>query len=86
MEKGNDDKMFGHFCLGSYRGGVDASNCDAKYVREVMQEHFSWYEMRNFAPLYRKKARSFEINKVLTNARKDKKENQTPNTDTGRTL
>ena len=79
-KKCNDEKLFGHFCLGSYKGGVDASNCDAKYICKVMQEHFSCFKMRKFSLLYRKKARNFERNKALRNSRKDKKENKMPDT------
>ena len=78
-KKCNDEKLFGLFRLGSYKGGVEASNCDAKYIREAVQEYFSWCKMRNFSLLYHKKARNFELNKVLMNARKYKKENKTPN-------
>ena len=67
-KKINDEELFSLFRLGPYKGGVDASNCDTKYIRTVMVKHFSWAEMKNFSPLYCAKARNYEINKALSHA------------------
>ena len=47
-KKINDEEIFSLCRLGLYKGKVDASNCDTKYIGTVMETHFSWAEMKSF--------------------------------------
>ena len=52
--------------------GVDYTKLDQDSVKRVHQDHFPGFVYRNFAPLYRAKARAFGVSLTLDGHRKSK--------------
>lgn len=50
--------------------GVDPTKLDQESVKAVHAKHFSQFKYVNFAPLYRGKARDFNVNQTLDGHRK----------------
>lgn len=50
--------------------GIDPTKLDIDSVKQVHQKHFSNYKYANFAPLYRGKARAFNVSVTLDGHRK----------------
>ena len=63
------------FIQRSNRGGVDSKNLNASHIRSVLEEHFPDRVYNNFAPLFRAKARKFNLNQELEGARQTRGKN-----------
>jgi hypothetical protein len=50
---------------GTAGGGVSTTDLGAKTVQKVNKRHFSDCEYKNFAPLFQKKARAWNLEKTL---------------------
>ena len=66
----NEDlKLHRLFRIRNNRGGVDYRDLTQKSVNEVQEKHFPDRPYKNFAPLFRNKARKWNINNALLGAR-----------------
>lgn len=54
------------------RNGVDPTKLDTPSVKAVHSKYFPEKKYENFAPLYRNKARSFQVARTLDGHRKSK--------------
>jgi hypothetical protein len=69
-----DDAKLSHiFRKGSKNGGVDTGDLSLAYVKSVHSKHFPARDYKNFAPLFRKKARAWNIAKSLEGSRRGPK-------------
>lgn len=70
--KGEDDKKLAAlFAKKPSQGGVDYRDLSTKYIDSVHEKHFrTSTELKNFRPLYRRKARAWNIHKSLTGGRR----------------
>ena len=67
--KDEDLKLHRLFKVRNDRGGVDSRDLIQKAIKEVQEEHFPDRPYRSFAPLFRNKARKWNINNALLGAR-----------------
>ena len=68
--KDNDAKLHVLFSKPVSKGGVSTTNLDQKAIEQVRQQHFPERKYRNFAPLFRKKARQWNVDQTLSGSRK----------------
>ena len=54
------------------RGGVNSNDLNSDYIKRVLRQHFPDRQYNNFAPLFRAKARKFNLNEALDGARQAK--------------
>ena len=52
--------------------GIDPTKLDIESVKAVHKKHFPQKKYANFAPLYRGKARSYNVSRTLDGHRKSK--------------
>jgi hypothetical protein len=69
--KEDDAKLAELFRRGTRTGGVSALNLNSKEIRKVHENHFPARPFKNFCPLFRSKARAWNINQSLTGARSE---------------
>jgi hypothetical protein len=67
--KGDDAKLAELFQKGPRTGGVSSTDLNAKTIHKVITGHFPTREYKNFAPLFRSKARAWNIDQALTGQR-----------------
>jgi hypothetical protein len=65
----DDRKLSDLFRKGKPSGGVSSTALNAKDIRKVLKAHFPSREYKNFAPLFRSKARAWNIDQTLTGQR-----------------
>jgi hypothetical protein len=68
--KEDDAKLAELFRLGPRNGGVTTKDLSAKAVKKVNDTHFPERAYKNFVPLFRKKARAYNLNQTLNGARR----------------
>jgi len=56
--------------MGSSPRGVSTADLSAKEIQKVNKEHFKEREYKNFGPLFRKKARAWNMNRTLCGSRR----------------
>ena len=66
--KNEDLKLHRLFSIRNDRGGVDSRYLTQKAIKEVQETHFPDRPYRSFAPLFRNKARRWNINHALLGA------------------
>ena len=64
-----DTKLARLFSVRPSRGGVSSLDLSQKAVKAVHSKHFPERPYKTFAPLFRRKARDWELNKTLSGAR-----------------
>jgi hypothetical protein len=69
--KEDDVKLAELFRRGARNGGVSTTDLGAKAVKAVNQEHFPERDYKNFGPLFRKKARAWNLNETLSGGRSE---------------
>jgi hypothetical protein len=67
--KEDDAKLAELFRRGPRSGGVSSLDLNAKEIRKVNENHFPLRPFKNFSPLFRSKARAWNIDQSLTGAR-----------------
>ena len=67
--KNEDLKLHRLFKLRVDRGGINPRDLTQKYIKEVQEGHFPDRPYKSFAPLFRNKARRWNINHALLGAR-----------------
>jgi hypothetical protein len=67
--KADDTKLAELFRSGPRGGGVSSTDLVAKNIHAVIQAHFPSREYKNFAPLFRSKARAWNIDQALAGQR-----------------
>ena len=67
--KNEDLKLHRLFKIRNDRGGVDSRDLTQKSVKAVQEKHFPDRPYKNCAPLFRNKARKWNINNALLGAR-----------------
>ena len=67
--KNEDLKLHRLFKVRNDRGGVDSRDLTQKSVKAVQEKNFPDRPYKNFAPLFRSKARRWNINHALLGAR-----------------
>ena len=67
--KNEDLKLHRLFRIRNDRGGVDSRDLTQKSVKAVQEKNFPDRPYKNFAPLFRNKARRWNINHALLGAR-----------------
>ena len=67
--KNEDLKLHRLFKIRDDRGGIDPRDLTQKKVKKVQEAHFPDRPYKNFAPLFRSKARRWNINHALLGAR-----------------
>ena len=67
--KNEDLKLHRLFKLRVDRGGINPRDLTQKAIKEVQEEHFPDRPYKSFAPLFRNKARRWNINHALLGAR-----------------
>ena len=67
--KNEDLKLHRLFKIRDDRGGIDPRDLTQKTVKKVQEAHFPDRPYKNFAPLFRSKARRWNINHTLLGAR-----------------
>ena len=67
--KNEDLKLHRLFKIRNDRGGVDSRDLTQKSVKAVQEKNFPDRPYKNFAPLFRSKARRWNINHALLGAR-----------------
>ena len=68
---GNEDLILQRiFKLRTDRGGVDSLDLTQETIKAVREAHFPDRAYRNFAPLFRNKARKWNLNNALIGSRK----------------
>jgi hypothetical protein len=67
--KEDDAKLAELFRKGKRDGGVSSDDLNQKTIKEVILKHFTNREYKNFAPLFRAKARAWNIDQRLSGAR-----------------
>ena len=67
--QGDDAKLRNLFIKGLRQGGVDSEVLDRKTINSIQQRYWSERNNDTFAPLYRRKAREFNLNKSLQGQR-----------------
>ena len=67
--KNEDLKLHRLFKIRDDRGGIDPRDLTQKTVKKVQEAHFPDRPYKNFAPLFRSKARRWNINHALLGAR-----------------
>jgi hypothetical protein len=66
-----DDAKLAHlFRKGPKNGGVETGDLGVPYVKTVHSKHFPARNYTNFAPLFRKKARAWNIEQSLQGSRR----------------
>ena len=65
-------KLQGLFLKRNDRGGVNSKDLNSDYIKRVFRQHFPDRQYNNFAPLFRAKARKFNLNEALDDARQAK--------------
>ncbi len=65
----DDAKLAYLFRRGPKNGGVTTGDLSVTYVQSVHSKYFPARNYKNFAPLYRKKARAWNIEKSLEGSR-----------------
>ena len=68
--KTEDLKLQKLFQLRNDRGGVDPTDLQQETIKVVRVQHFPDRAYKNFAPLFRSKARKWNLNKALLNSRR----------------
>ena len=68
--KTDDTKLKALFKKEVRRGGLDSQDLDSKTIHKVIADHYPDRKYNTFAPLYRKKARQFNIGQTKSGARK----------------
>ena len=63
--KEDDAKLQELFRKGPHKGGVSTTDLDIKAIKAINQKHFPSREYKNFAPLFRKKARAWNLAETL---------------------
>ena len=67
--KNEDSKLQRLFKLRNDRGGIDSEDLTQKTIKVVRETHFPDRAYKNFAPLFRSKARKWNLNNALIGAR-----------------
>ena len=72
--KANDAILFELFRKGANRGGISAKDLKPKDIHGVLERFYKGSDRNyeNFAALFRRKARAFELAQELSGARKKK--------------
>lgn len=65
-------KLQSLFLKRNERGGVNSNDLNSDYIKRVLRQHFPDRQYNNFAPLFRAKARKFNLNEALDGARQAK--------------
>ena len=68
--KSDDKKLKALFKKQVRRGGLDSQDLDSKTIHKVIVDHYPDRKYVSFAPLYRKKARQYNIGQTKLGARK----------------
>ena len=68
--KQDDAKLAALFRKKLSKGGVSPQDLGRDNIEKVRQTHFPERAYRNFAPLFRRKARAFNVESSLAGARK----------------
>ena len=68
--KEDDAKLAELFRRGPRAGGVSPRDLGNKAVESTRDKYFKEREYKNFAPLFRKKARAWNLNQTLNGARR----------------
>ena len=68
--KTEDLKLQKLFKLRNDRNGVDPTDLQQETIKVVRAQHFSDQAYKNFAPLFRSKARKWNLNNALLNSRR----------------
>ena len=66
----DDAKLKALFGRPPSKGGVDPTDLTVAGVRAVKDKHWPTVEYKNFAPLYHRKARAFNVGKTLGGKRR----------------
>lgn len=69
--KADDAKLAALFRKGPHKG-ISTKDLKPKTIHQIIDQHFADKKYANFAPLFRRKARAFEIDKDLSGSRKKK--------------
>lgn len=72
-KKEDDAKLAALFRKGPYKG-VSTKDLNSKTIRKVLETYFPEKKYANFAPLFWRKARAFDLDKELSGRRKKKGE------------
>ena len=56
------------------KGGIDPNDLSVDYIKQVIVNHFPHRTYTNFAQLYRKKVRKYNVAKSLSGARSNRKQ------------
>ena len=62
----DNQKLLSLFRKPPSKGGIDTEDLSVKAVQAIHKKHWPGEEYKNFAPLFRRKARSWNVNKTLT--------------------
>ena len=65
----DDKKLAELFRRGPRSGGISTSDLGSKAIHAIIAKHFPEREYKNFAPLFRGKARAWNVNQTLTGQR-----------------
>jgi hypothetical protein len=68
--KEDDAKLAELFRRGPRNGGVSTKDLSAKAIKKVNEAYFKERAYKNFGPLFRKKARAYNLNQTLNGARR----------------
>lgn len=69
----DNKKLAALFAKKPSQGGVSAKDLSTKHIDSVHEKHFKQStELKNFRPLFRKKARQWNLNRTLTGSRRSK--------------
>ena len=68
--KEHDRKLLELFDRRTNRGKVSTEDLSKKYIESVLKKHFPGRSYASFSPLFRKKARKYNLDKALEGERK----------------
>tara|TARA_B100000780_G_scaffold251616_1_gene198338 strand:+ start:47 stop:328 length:282 start_codon:yes stop_codon:yes gene_type:complete len=68
--KEHDRKLLELFDRRTNRGKVSTEDLSKKYIESVLKKHFPGRSYKSFSPLFRKKARKYNLDKALEGERK----------------
>ena len=68
-EKPDNEKFVRFFQTRVDRGGVSSTDINQKSIQKVISKHFPDRSYNAFSPLFRKKARAFNLDQVLSGKR-----------------
>ena len=68
--KSDDKKLKALFLKQVRKGGIDPQDLDSKTIHQVIANHWPDRKYKTFAPLYKRKARQYNIGQSKSGARK----------------